>query len=227
MISQLSQPHDRHDVGLSPADEPLRKQVENGEDDGEVQGEVVRDVDGDQCIVQRVGKVRAVELVVRLGKGVLSDDIGRQSHPSAAQTHDAALVGGIGGQAGAQLGDLGVDDGLEICDIGDREEGADGLAALPVEVVVDGREPVASIAKAPGEVAVLVAPPRPARVQLLVVVGVVNMELGGRDAHHRAVLLVQPLDLPREFALPHHVVVELVLVAERHEPRAGELGDRA
>lgn len=94
-------------------DKPLRKQVKDGEDDGEMQGKVARDVNGYQGLIQYVSKVRAFKLVVRLGKGVLSDDISCQSHLGAAQTYNGALISGIGGQVGVQLIDLSVDDGLQ------------------------------------------------------------------------------------------------------------------
>jgi len=52
-ITHLSQSHDGHNIGLSPADKPLGKQVEDREDDREVQGKVACDVDSHQGLIQR------------------------------------------------------------------------------------------------------------------------------------------------------------------------------
>jgi len=74
----------------------------------------------------------------------------------------------------AELVDLSVDDGLEVGDLGSREERADGFASHAVDVVVHSRKTVAGPAEPVGKVAVLV-PSTGTGVERLEIVGVVNM----------------------------------------------------
>lgn len=114
-------------------------------------------------------------MIIRFGKRILSNDVRGESNPRPAECHDGPLVGGILVQSLAQFVELGVDGGLEGGDLGGGEEGAYGLAAAAVQVVIAGGEGVGRVAEAAGGVVVLVAAAGAAVVEGVVVVWIVDV----------------------------------------------------
>ena len=185
-ISYLSQASDGHDLRLPPLHEPLWQQVEYGKENREVQREMPRHIDRHKRFMQRLLKIRAVQMVIRFCKRIFGDNIRRKCHPRPAKPHNGSLIARILIQPLAEPVNLGADGRLEVGNLRRGEEGADGLAAVAVEVVVYGGEGVAGVAEAAGEVGVLVSPACAAGIEVVEVDRVVDVELSRRDADNGA-----------------------------------------
>ena len=80
----LAEANDGENSGLRGAHKPIGEFIENGEYNGKMQRKMSRGVNRDKSFVERVGEPGRIELVVGFGKGVFSDDVGGQGHPSTA-----------------------------------------------------------------------------------------------------------------------------------------------
>lgn len=105
-----------------------------------------------------------------------------------------------------------MDDGLQASDILRREEGVQHGAALAVMVMAQRREDRVFEAEAVDEPGVLLALPAAgaAGVDVVVEVGVGDVQLEGRDADDGPVSLVQFDDLEGVLPAEDHVVVEFI-----------------
>ncbi len=120
-------------------------------------------------------------MIVADAKGILRYHVACKSRIGIEHIEDATTVLVLDDVSAQQL-ELPANHGLEIDDGSFREHGVEGRATVMMHVVAGGREDRGAAPEPPGAIFILVETPR-ARVELVVVVGVLDVELVGINAH--------------------------------------------